>query len=65
MYDIATGICLRGPGRGIARVPSFTVRIEGDDVFVGDRVMTPIPQEQRVKARKWWEPPEEAEAETA
>ena len=61
VYDMATGICLRGPGRMIARIPSFSVRIEDDNVYVGERHMTPIPREDRPTAvRKWWLPPEEA-----
>jgi nitrite reductase/ring-hydroxylating ferredoxin subunit len=40
-YDLASGRCLRGPTRGES-VPSYKVRIDGEEVLVGDRTQLPI-----------------------
>ncbi len=50
VYDMETGKCLRGPTRGQS-VPSYTVRIEGDDVYVGDRVQV---ETDASKLGSWW-----------
>jgi nitrite reductase/ring-hydroxylating ferredoxin subunit len=41
VYDINTGRCLDGPTRGES-VPSYKVRIEGDDVLIGERTQLPV-----------------------